>query len=57
MTTSEERAAKNEISFREATERLGATRAELAAEGRTPFLYECSDPRSTDVVRLTHAEY
>ena len=57
MTTSEERAAKNEISFREANERLGAKRAELAAEGRTPFLCECSDPRCTDLVRLTLAEY
>ena len=57
MTTSEERAAKNEISFREANERLGEKRVELDAEGRTPFLCECSDPRCTDLVRLTLAEY
>ena len=57
MTTSEERAAKNEISFREANERLGEKRVELDAEGRTPFLCECSDPRCTELVRLTLAEY
>ena len=57
MTPSEERAAKNEISFRKANERLGEKRAELDAEGRTPFLCECSDPRCTELVRLTLAEY
>jgi hypothetical protein len=57
MSISEERAAKNEISFREANERLGEKRVELDAAGRTPFLCECSDARCTELVRLTLAEY
>jgi hypothetical protein len=54
---SEERAARNEVFFREANERLGAKRVELGAGGRTPFLCECSDPECTELIHLTLEEY
>jgi hypothetical protein len=54
---SEERAARNEVSFRAANERLGEKRLELGADGRTPFLCECSDPECTELLQLSHAEY
>src|SRR5580765_124708 len=57
VTQSEVRAAQNEISFREANEKLGDKRTELAVEGRTPFLCECSDARCTELIRLTLPEY
>ena len=57
MTPSENRAAKNEISFRRANERLGEKRVELDAEGLAPFLCECSEPRCTELIRLTLGEY
>jgi hypothetical protein len=57
VTQSEQRAARNEISFREANEKLGDKRVELSASGLTPFLCECSDPRCTEVIRLTLVEY
>ncbi len=57
VTQSEERAARNEVAFREANERLSDKRTELDADGRTPFLCECSDPECTELLRLSHAEY
>jgi hypothetical protein len=54
---SEERAARNEVSFREANEKLGDKRAELGAHGRTPFLCECGDPECTELLRLSFADY
>jgi hypothetical protein len=57
VTQSEERAARNEISFREANEKLGEKRVELDAGGQTPFLCECDDPRCTQVILLTLRQY
>jgi hypothetical protein len=57
METSEERSARNEASFREANEGLEEKRLELRVGGLTPFLCECDDPRCTELVRLTLAEY
>ena len=54
---SEERAAQNEVFFREANEKLGEKRIELSADGRTPFLCECSDPKCTVLIQLTLEEY
>ena len=54
---SEERAAQNEVLFREANEKLGEKRIELGADGRTPFLCECSDPKCTQLIHLTLEEY
>jgi hypothetical protein len=56
-TPSEARAAQNEVFFREANEKLGEKRVELGADGRTPFLCECSDPRCTELIHLTLEEY
>ena len=57
VATSEERAARNEVSFREANEGLEEKRRALDLDGLTPFLCECADPRCTELVRLTLAEY
>lgn len=51
------RAAKNEVSFREANEQLEDKRSELELDGRTPFLCECGDPGCTELVRLSLEEY
>jgi hypothetical protein len=56
-TRSEERAARNEVLFREANERLGDKRQELEITGRTPFLCECGDPSCTELLRLSLEEY
>ncbi len=57
VTESEERAARNEVSFRAANERLGEKRVEVGAGGKTPFLCECSDPECTELLQLTFDEY
>jgi hypothetical protein len=56
-TQSEERAARNEVFFREANEKLGLKRQELDIDGLTPFLCECGDPTCTDLVRLSLEQY
>lgn len=57
VTTSVERAALNEVRFREANEHIDGRRVELGLEIRTPYLCECEDERCTEVVRLTPDEY
>ena len=54
---SEERAARNEVSFRAANEKLGEKRDEVGAGGKTPFLCECSDPECTELLQLSFDEY
>ena len=56
-TQSEERAARNEVLFREANEKISGKRRELDIEGRTPFICECGDPDCTVVLRLSLEEY
>jgi hypothetical protein len=56
-TQSEERAARNEVVFREANEKLGAKRQDLDIDGLTPFLCECGDPTCTELVRLSLEQY
>ena len=56
-TRSEERAARNEVLFREANEKLGDKRQELEIAGQTPFLCECGDPSCTELIRLSLEEY
>jgi hypothetical protein len=56
-TPSEERAARNEVLFREANEKLGEKRQELDIGGLTPFLCECGDPSCTEVIVLRLEEY
>jgi hypothetical protein len=57
QTHSEERAARNEVLFREANEKLGEKRQELDVEGRTPFLCECGDATCTELIRLELEDY
>ena len=54
---SEERAARNEVLFRAANEKLGVKRQELDIDGPTPFLCECGDPTCTELVRLSLEQY
>jgi hypothetical protein len=54
---SEEQAARNEILFREANEKIGEKLHELALDGRTPYLCECEDPTCTELIRLALEEY
>jgi hypothetical protein len=57
QTLSEERAARNEVLFREANEKLGEKRQELDLHGRTPFVCECGEPTCTELVRLALEDY
>jgi hypothetical protein len=52
-----ERVARNEATFREANERVARFSRELEREDPLPVLCECADPRCTNVVLVTHAEY
>ena len=57
MELSEERAARNEVTFRAANEEIDARRRELDVHGATPYICECDDPNCTTLVRLTREEY
>jgi hypothetical protein len=57
MATSIERAALNEVRFREANEHIERRRSELGVEERAPYLCECEEEMCTVVVRLSPAEY
>jgi hypothetical protein len=57
QSPSEEQAARNEVLFREANEKLGDKRQELGLAGRTPFLCECGDPTCTELIRLALEDY
>jgi hypothetical protein len=58
MERSEEQAARNEITFREANERIAERLEEIeSVDGPAPFLCECEEPACTEIVRLTAAEY
>jgi hypothetical protein len=50
-------AARNEVFFREANEKLGDKRQELDIGGPTPFLCECGDPSCTELIALRLEEY
>jgi hypothetical protein len=54
---SEERAARNEVAFRDANEQIDARRRELELGGSTPYICECEDAACTELVRLTNAQY
>jgi hypothetical protein len=54
----QERIVKNNLTFREANERISARAAEYEAPlERVPFLCECPREDCTEIVRLTHDEY
>jgi hypothetical protein len=57
MATSVERAALNEVRFREANEQIDERRVELGLAFRTPYLCECEDEACVGIVRLSPEEY
>jgi hypothetical protein len=57
MARSEERAARNEVLFREANEKISRTGDELDFPGKIPFLCECEEPTCSQIVRLESDEY
>jgi len=53
-----ERAARNEVRFREANEQIDERRRELGVEGdRFPVLCECQRPSCTEVILIAPEEY
>lgn len=53
-----ERIARNNLTFREANEKISARAEEYDAPlERIPFLCECPRPDCTEIVRLTRDEY
>jgi hypothetical protein len=60
MAAAEERKALNEVTFREANEKLDRAALELLRDGDgspVPFLCECSRGSCTEVVLVTLPEY
>jgi hypothetical protein len=54
----QERIARNNLTFREANEQISARAAEYDAPlERIPFLCECPRPDCTQIVRLTRDQY
>jgi hypothetical protein len=51
------RAARNQSTFRDANERLGATVGSLGTFDLIPFICECADRRCTAVAPLSVSEY
>ena len=54
---SAERAAANEVTFRQANEELRRRREEFRLDGTTPFLCECEEESCTTLLHLTAEEY
>ena len=53
-----QRAAANESAFRDANETMEQKADEITGgRGATPYLCECDDPRCTEVIPLTRAQY
>jgi hypothetical protein len=57
MTRSEEMAARNEVLFREANEKISRKGGELDLSGRIPFLCECEELDCTEILPLERNEY
>ncbi len=56
-TTSEERAARHEATFRAANEDIAKVVADMHEIPLAPFLCECEDVRCTTILQLTLDEY
>ena len=55
---SAERAAENELAFRDANQKLAQRRDELELDHeKTPFICECEDATCHDLVKLSAHEY
>jgi hypothetical protein len=53
----EERIARNNATFRDANEHIGAAAGVYEIEAPVPFICECADARCSDIVRLTLEQY
>jgi hypothetical protein len=53
----EERIARNQATFREANERIGAAAGVYAFELPVPFICECADPTCAEIVQLALSQY
>ena len=53
----EERIARNQATFREANERIGAAAGVYDVATAVPFICECADPTCSEVVRLELDQY
>jgi hypothetical protein len=52
-----ERAARNEVIFRDANEDIEEARSQLGVEGRTPYVCECEAEDCTELLLLSTDEY
>jgi hypothetical protein len=57
VTDEEERLARNEVTFREANERVETTARRLELDQLVPFICECGRPECMTVVRVTTEDY
>jgi hypothetical protein len=53
----EKRIARNNATFREANERIGALAGIYRVEGAVPFICECADPACSEIVQLELGKY
>lgn len=53
----EKRIARNNATFREANERIGALAGIYRVEGSVPFICECDDPACSEIVPLELERY
>jgi hypothetical protein len=52
-----ERIARNQATFRDANERIGAAAGVYEVETPVPFICECADPTCSEIVRLLLVQY
>jgi hypothetical protein len=53
----EERIARNNATFRDANEHIGAAAGAYGIDSPVPFICECADARCSEIVRLTLEQY
>jgi hypothetical protein len=53
----EERIARNNVTFRDANEHIGAAAGVYGIDSPVPFICECADARCSEIVRLTLEQY
>ena len=57
MGLSADRVTKNDVTFRDANERIYGSALEYKVTEAIPFLCECADPACTAIIRLSADEY
>jgi hypothetical protein len=53
----EERIARNNATFRDANEHIGAAAGAYGVDSPVPFICECADAHCSEIVRLTLEQY